>query len=191
MPDPQELDRWFVEEVLPLEGMLTRTLRRQWRRGDDVADLRQDIYLKVYEAARRDGFPENPRAYLFAVARNAIIDRARRLQVVDIEVAADADLSDRLVDEQSPETIVSSRRELRNLEQAIDSLPTRCREVIVLRKVEGFSQKEIAEKLGIAVGTVEKQITIGIRSLAEYLSNQAGSVTDAFAWRRRDRGRKG
>ena len=52
-PAAEALDRWFVEEVLPLEPALMRMLRRHWRRADDIADLRQEVYTRVYESAGR------------------------------------------------------------------------------------------------------------------------------------------
>ena len=54
----QAVDQWFVEQVLPLEPALMRLLRRYWRSADDVADLRQEVYTRVYEGALRDGMPE-------------------------------------------------------------------------------------------------------------------------------------
>ena len=47
-----ELDSWFVREVLPLEAILMQFLRRNSRSTSDVADLCQDVYMRVYQAAR-------------------------------------------------------------------------------------------------------------------------------------------
>ena len=50
MVDPERLDAWFVGEVLPLEPDLMRFLRRNWRNESDVADLRQELYVRLYDA---------------------------------------------------------------------------------------------------------------------------------------------
>ena len=63
---------------------------------------------------------------------------------------------------------VARAQELELLTQAIQSLPTRCRQIITLRRIYGMSQKEVAAQLGIAEHTVEAQATIGLRKLAEY-----------------------
>ena len=58
--------------------------------------------------------------------------------------------------------------ELWLLAQAIHALPARCREVMILRKIEGLSQKEIAVRLGIAEGTVQVHIGRGLRQLEDF-----------------------
>jgi RNA polymerase sigma-70 factor (ECF subfamily) len=63
---------------------------------------------------------------------------------------------------------VARAEELQLLTQAIQSLPTRCRQILTLRKIYGRSQKEVAAQLGISEHTVEAQGTIALRKLAEY-----------------------
>ncbi|MFO1393960.1 MAG: RNA polymerase sigma factor [Steroidobacteraceae bacterium] len=171
------MDRWFVDEVLPLEPALMRLLRRYWRRGDDVPDLRQEVYTRVYEGAARDGIPAATAAYVFRTARNLLIDQARRARVVSFDLVAELEeLPEAPRDEWSPERMVAARAELRLLERALESLPPRCREVVSLRRIDGLSQKTIAARLGIAEGTVEKHVTIGMRALAETLAGQGVDI---------------
>lgn len=181
-------DRWFVDEVLPLESRLMRMLRR-YSIGDAVPDLRQEVYTRVYEAVVRDGVPAAPAAaYVFRTARNLLIDQARRARVVSFDLVAELEeLPDAPRDEWSPERTVAARAELRLLERALAALPRRCREIVSLRRVEGLSQKEIAARLGIAEGTVEKQVTLGMRALAESLAEQG--VEAAASWLARARRR--
>jgi len=48
------IDQWFMQEVLPLEPILTRFLQRNWRNETEIGDLRQEAYARVYEAAQRE-----------------------------------------------------------------------------------------------------------------------------------------
>jgi RNA polymerase sigma factor (sigma-70 family) len=171
-----ELDHWFIQQVLPLEPLLVGFLRRNWRQQDDIDDLRQDIYVQVYEAAEAVR-PAFVKAFVFTVARNLLIDRARRAKVVSIDSAADPDTVDSRIDELSPERHAIGRQDLFLLQHALAGLPPRCREVVELRKVVGLSQREVAERLGIAEATVEKQIAKGVRALAGALL--AGGVQPA------------
>src|SRR6185437_10845241 len=75
---------WFVREVLPLETVLMQYLRRNWSNTDEIADLRQDVYMRVFEAAKRE-IPQAAKSFVFTTARNLLIDRVRREQVVPIE----------------------------------------------------------------------------------------------------------
>ncbi len=180
------LDDWFITQVLPLEAALMRLLRRHWRYSDEWADLRQDVYVRLYEAAARDGLPAQTPAYVFACARNLLIDCARRARVVPIDTVAELEaLVDLPGDELTPERLAGARGELRLLQAALDDLPPRCREVVALRKIEGLSQKEIAARLGIAEGTVEKQVTLGVRALAQALMNQGVELAATWVRRRR------
>jgi RNA polymerase sigma factor (sigma-70 family) len=160
-----ELDEWFSTEILPLEGMLVRYLNRVWSNSWEVLDLRQEIYVRIYESAqvRR---PESPRAFLFATARNLMTDRIRRARVVSVESGHDYEGIDALVDEISPERRISAREELQILARAFDALSHKCRDIIWLRRVEGLSQRETAERLGIHEGAVESQMARGMRTLA-------------------------
>src|SRR5690606_33873651 len=134
------LDNWFVEEILVHEDALLRYLRRHWPRHDEVHDLRQELYVRVYEAAARS-LPAQPKAFLFASARHLMVDRLRRGRVVSIEPMGDFEPSSVLVDEVSPERWTGGRQALMRLADAFDRLPDRCREVVWLRRVEELSQK--------------------------------------------------
>lgn len=161
------LDDWFVREILAHESALMRYLVRSWYRRDDVHDLRQEIYVRVYEAAGK-GRPAMPKSFLFTTARHLMTDRLRRGRVVSIDAVGDIDALDVLIDEVSPERRFGARQELKQLAEAFDRLPDRCREVVWLRRVEELSQKEVAARMGIGEKTVEKQVAKGMRLIAEY-----------------------
>lgn len=186
-----ELNDWFLQEVLPLEGLLEAYLRRNWRDADEIADLRQEVYARVYDGCASVR-PASARAFVLSTARNLLIDRVRRAQVVSIETYADLDAMGTAVDELSPERHSSARGELRLLQAALDLLPSRCREVVALRKIEGLSQREVAQRMGIAEDTVEKQVAKGVRALADALNRATGGPAAGAAprsWPGRARGR--
>jgi RNA polymerase sigma factor (sigma-70 family) len=173
--DYQSVDDWFVGEVLPLEPMLMRFFRRNWQDGGEIADLRQETYIRVYEAARRQR-PSPVKPYLFFVARNLIIDRVRHKSVVPIETMAEVDWLKVSDHEPGPEQRVAARQELQRMQIALDELPPRCRQVIILRRVHGYSQREVAQKMGVKEETVESQVVKGMRALTDALSDRRGSV---------------
>ncbi len=166
----RELDDWFVGEILPLEPMLMRFLARNWANRSELADLRQELYVRVYEAAER-AKPLHPKPFLFQAARNLMIDHLRRRQIVSIDTMTDLEALSVPTHEPGPEQQVGAREELRLLRQALDAVPARAREVIWLRKVEGYSQRDAARKMGIAEGTLETHLRVGLRYLADALAD--------------------
>ena len=142
---------------------MTRYLNRVWPKVSEIPDLRQDIYVRVYESAM-DSRPSSPRAFLFATARNLLIDHIRRGRVVSIET--DETALEALVDEVSPERQVGAKQDLQSLARAFDSLSDRCRSVVWLRRIEGLSQRQTAERLGLREVAVESQLARGMRLLA-------------------------
>ena len=173
--DPRALDDWFISEVLPLEAALMRFLRRNWRAESDIVDLRQEVYARVCEAASAAA-PINPKAFVFTTARNLLIDRTRHARVVPLEVATDLEGWALGVDEVTPDRHLTAREEVRRLQAGLAVLPTRCREVVVLRKIEGLSQREVAARMGIREDTVERQTAHGMRALADFMLGGSGRI---------------
>lgn len=167
------LDAWFSREILVYEDALMRYLTRCWRHRDDIHDLRQEVYVRVYEAAAHE-LPLAPKSFLFATARNLMADRFRRSRVVSIEARADLEALNVLVDEMSPERHASAHEELRTLARAFDLLPPRCREVLWLRRVENLSQREVAVRLGIGEAMVEKHVAKAMCRLADAFLSGGG-----------------
>ena len=159
-----EIEAWFVREILPLEGALMQFLQHNWRTEADIPDLRQDIYERVCEAAN-ERVPDHAKAFLFKTARNLLVDRARRIQVVPIDVTSDFEALGLVSDSPSPESSVMARDELRRLQEALDRLPPRCREAVVLARIEGLSGKEIAARMGVNESTISIHLANGIRAL--------------------------
>lgn len=166
---PTDFDTWFVREILVHERALMLFLQRSWPHRDELHDLRQEVYARVYESAAR-ARPQQPKAFLFTTARHLMIDRLRRSRVVSIEPMGDFELSNvYLIDEVSPERWAGTRQALKRMMEALDRLPDRCREVVWLRRVDELSQKEVALRLGISEKTVEKHLAKGMRLIADHL----------------------
>lgn len=81
-PEP-DLHAWFVREVLPLEAALRGYLRNNRQSSADISDLLQDIYVRVYEAARKER-PVSTRAFVFTTAHNLLVNRVKREKIVPL-----------------------------------------------------------------------------------------------------------
>lgn len=170
----EDLDRWFIREIVAHEAALMRYLKRCWSDRTEIHDIRQECYIRVYEAAAK-ARPVSPKSFLFQTARHLMVDHLRRRRVVSIESVEDLEALNVSVDELSPERRLGALQELRHLSYAFDQLPEKCREVVWLRKVLGLSQREVGEHLQIAETTVEKHMARGMTILAKFLFERGES----------------
>lgn len=172
MPPPEEM-RWFSEEVQPHDEALRSYLRWRFPSVRDVEDLVQESYLKVWRA-RLQGRIVASKSFLFQVARHLAIDLLRRERRSPFSEVAPESLEAVSDGEADAACRACASDELALLAQAVDSLPERCRRVMVLRLVEGASYREIATRLGISELTVQTHVANGLRRVEDHLLRRTG-----------------
>jgi RNA polymerase sigma factor (sigma-70 family) len=159
--------QWFAEEVQPYESALRAYLHGRFPSLQDQDDIVQDTYARLLRA-RAAGTIRHPKAFLFTTARNAALDFFRRKRGVSIDDVTHFDESSVLVDRPDLVELVSREQELEILAEAVRALPDRCRQVIMLRYLDGLAYKEIAVQLDISPETVKAQMAKGMRRCADY-----------------------
>ena len=164
--------RWFLHEVHPHSDVLRAYLRKAYPSVPDPSDIVQESFLRVWKA-RASAPVRSAKAFLFQVARRLAIDVVRRRQVSGDNAVCETDVRSVLDDGPDAAEAACRNEELWLLAQAIAALPARCREVMILRKIEGLSQREIAVRLGITEGTVQVHIGRGLRQLERSLEGIA------------------
>jgi RNA polymerase sigma-70 factor (ECF subfamily) len=120
--DVSDVKAWFVREVLPLEGTLLQFLRKSSSSNADAEDICQEVYMRIFTAARKQ-IPNPTKPLLFKVARDLLVDRARRQQIVSIQAMENLEALEVAIDEPGPDRAVIAREELRRLQAALDKLP--------------------------------------------------------------------
>lgn len=161
---------------------LRRYLARMLGNPTEAQDVAHDAYVRVYPKLQ-DKTALQPEALLYTTARRLALNRLKRRRIAPF-VNAPADPA--ITASSGPGVVqqVIARQELERLEAAIAQLPTGCRTVLLLRKIELLSHREIAERLNIAVSTVEKQHARALRLLRATLqasTDEVGSTTPSTA----------
>jgi len=173
----------FLESSTFLKKFLSRFVPRP----QDIEDVAQEAYLRAYMAEQRESI-EQPKAFLFRVAKNLALTRLSRKssQITDyIEEAAESTVL---------HTAAASDEELEAQQsfglycEAVAALPEKCRQVFLLRKVHGLSHKEIAERMGPSVSSVEKYLREGILTCQLHVSSREGLPTPGDVTRSRGKG---
>jgi RNA polymerase sigma factor (sigma-70 family) len=184
---------WFLKQIFRHGAALHRYLRRFTSGAEDIEDLVQEAYVRIYAVADRDAV-NSPRALLFRIAHNLAVERSRRQIARATDSVADFELLNVDTMEAPPDEHIDARRRFESFCAAIDRLPPLCRRVFVLRKVYKLSHAEIAQVLGVSHSTIEKHVAKGLMRCREYLRDQglldAADAGSASPSRRRavDRG---
>jgi RNA polymerase sigma factor (sigma-70 family) len=159
---------WFLNQIFRHRAALHRYLRRFTSGAEDIEDLVQETYVRVY--ALPDYHAVNSsKALLFRIAHNLAIERARRQKSQATDSVADLELLSVYSSEASPEEQVDARRRFDSFCAAVDRLPPLCRRVFILRKVYRLSHTEISEVLGVSHSTIEKHVAKGLVRCRDYL----------------------
>ncbi|MFT8679512.1 RNA polymerase sigma factor [Gluconacetobacter sp.] len=156
---PEERNHWLATHVLPHEGDVRRWLRRF--SGIEIDDIIQQAWVELAEADPAS--IRFPRAWFFGVARHLVLQHYRKARIVSFDSLTDfsgAEIPDL---GQAVERSVTARQELRFLDQVARDLPDRCRDVFVLRRFYGYSQRECALHLNVSENVVEKQLARALR----------------------------
>ena len=152
----------------PLFAFLHRTLAVP----SEVEDVAQETWIRVVRSARRYD-PEQPFArWLFAIAWNLVRDRwakARRYDATELDSLSSS--------AQSAEDVVIARDRLRRVHELVRALPEQLAQTIFLRYFEELSEREIATRLGVPVGTVKSRIHYGLAHLAAAWSEEKETWT--------------
>jgi len=170
--NPRDFAGFYQATVTPLRRYLARLLGNT----AEAQDVAHDAYLRVYPAEGKRP-AEKPEALLYTTARRLAINRLKRRSIAPFvseapQTETAASVAPGVVQQ------VMARQELQALEQAIAQLPEGCRAVLLLRKIELLSHQEIAQRLGIAISTVEKQHARALRLLRAALAPSSdGHIT--------------
>jgi RNA polymerase sigma-70 factor (ECF subfamily) len=162
------------------ESILKGFLRRFTSNTHDIDDICQETILRSLEAERSRQIDE-PRAFLFGVTRNLVRKRLDREAHSVIEFIADFTPQQYFSNEPSLEDATDEGERMLMFMEAVATLPPQCQRVFVMKKVYGFSHKEIAAELGISISTIEKHVAAGLRRASDYMQ-QRTEVGDSDAY---------
>ena len=156
MADPEKgfVEKLFAEHRRALQAYFYRRIRKK----SDVADLTQEVYLRMLRVSNNEVI-RNPQVYLYTVASNlvkehAILDR-RDAGHLDID---EASVQQRLGDLPSLDSAIDASRQAEQLRAAVDQLPLNWRTAVVLQCRYGLTYQEIADHMGVSSSMVKKYL---------------------------------
>jgi len=143
----------FDELILPHLDAAHNLARWLVRGSDDVEDVVQEACLRAlrYFGTFRGG---NARAWLLKIVRTTAFARLQKNRAHLLDAEFNEEIHSDGGEALNPETLLLQRADRQLLEQAMNHLPDGLREILMLRELEGLSYKEIAEVVGVPMGTV-------------------------------------
>ena len=166
----------FAELVERYQGMVAGVVSRSLRDPDDAADVTVEVFVRAFRSLRSFRADAKFSTWLYRIALNTAMRHAgKAARERSFRVEQDPDKPDFLSTlpadpDESPEALVWKRMSSAAVREAVHSLPEKQRMVIVLHYFEGKTSEEIAEVLGVSVGTVWSRIHYAVKRLRGSLS---------------------
>ena len=159
----------FIENT----SFLKRFLSRYFSNRQDIEDVVQETYLRAHIEEQKKGI-EHPKGFLFRVAKNVALKKLKRKS---------RQITDYIEDLSSPEVFETEASIAEHLEaeellglycEAVSTLPPKCREVFLLRKVHGLAHKEIAAQMDLSLSSIDKYLRRGILTCEAFIRERQG-----------------
>lgn len=166
-----EMTRIYTE----MRTSLMRFAYRYFKTPQEIEDVVQEAFVKVIEAKQQRTI-EYPKSYMFQTVKNLSLNKItksdyRLTDALEDKVGADTHESVLQVTP-SMEDQFESRQRFELFCRAVRELPVKCQRVYIMRRVYGYSQKEIAEQLDISIKTVEAHLTKAITRCTDFMDEE-------------------
>ncbi len=137
----------------------------------EIEDIVQETYVRLCQV-NVEGTIHSPKSFMFTTARNLALDYQKQANVRLVDKVDDWQEFEQMLSNDAKDEVyhqVETNEEFSSFCDAIRHLPTQTRKVFVLKKVYGYSQKEIAQKLSLSESTIEKHISNGTKRCMLFL----------------------
>jgi len=137
----------------------------------EIEDIVQETYVRLCQVNNKSTI-NSPKSFMFATARNLALDYQKQASVRLVDKIEDWQEFEKILNIDAKDEVyqhVASNHEFSDFCEAIRQLPTLMRKIFVLKKVYGYSQKEIAQQLSLSESTIEKNISTGTKRCAQYM----------------------
>lgn len=165
-----DMERLYLE----VRASLTRYVSRYFKRSQEAEDVVQETFVKVIQAQHQRGI-QFPKSYIFRTARNLSLAQIGKASYRLTDEIGDLLTESELAASKTMEEDYEARENFELFCQAVRALPLKCRRAFVLCRVYGFSQKEVAARMGITLSAVEGHLARATRRCVDFMeAKQAG-----------------
>jgi len=176
-PDRPAQDKDMGSVYGKMYTSLARFAYRYLKKPQEIEDVVQEAFVKVIEAQQRCDI-SYPKSYLYQTVKNLALKQLDKSDYRLTDTVGDLLPQSVLLETPSIEQEFESRQRFELFCRAVRELPVKCQRIFILRRVYGYSQKEIAEKMSISVKTVEAHLTKAIVRCTDYMDAEESTSAD-------------
>lgn len=149
-------------------------VRRMVRNAEEAQDITQEVFIRAYQAFERFDGRSSLRTWLFRIAYNLCVDRARKVErsaeEITLEGSADEPALEFADDRWNPEAVAMDQELASVIEAGLNAMSEKLRSVLILHDREDMGYDEIAQALEIPIGTVKSRLFLARNALQEHLN---------------------
>ncbi|VAV97895.1 hypothetical protein MNBD_ALPHA02-1316 [hydrothermal vent metagenome] len=175
MSTTDKKNNFVLGAFMEIKSALAASIARVIVRPEDVEDVLQQTYMLVCSQSYKTEI-KSVKGYFFKVARNVALKDVARRTKARINSLDDITTFEPSSDEAGADDKLHYTMKLESFMEVAKSLPTKCRQAFLLKKVMGLSQKEVARKMNIAESTVEKHLIAAMRRTVSEMKSKGYSV---------------
>ncbi|MBH1991406.1 MAG: RNA polymerase sigma factor [Sphingomonadaceae bacterium] len=177
MDRDRQILSWIAREILPHERRVRSRLVRKWGDTLDIDDAIQEAYYRLARLETVDHI-ENPAGYFHRTAHAVAVDMLRRRGVINFASVNENEWLNVRDEEPLADQLLEAKQEFARVNGLLGRLSDTCRRAIEMRRVEGLSQRETAERLGVSESVVRNHLVRGVQKILHALTeaDEAKSV---------------
>lgn len=159
----------------------------------EIEDVVQETYVRICQAKNVEKI-SSKKSFMFTTAKNLALDYQKRAATKLVDDKIEWNQLDELIDNKHCDRVLAeviSNDEFSKFCEAIRQLPAQCRKVFVLKKVYGYTQKEIAKNMNISESTVEKHISSGTKRCMQMVQQEDLTAIDSDVIQLKNNGIRG
>ena len=178
MDDEQDIiSAWIAREIVPHEAAVRGWLMRRWRNLVDIEDVIQEAYCRIANLASVDHI-ESPRSYFVQAINSIATDKMRRAGIINFTAMTQIEWSNVMDNDPPVDRVLEAAQELDRVKMLLSQLSDTHRRAIELRRIEGLSRKEAAERLGVTEDALKKHVERGMHQVIRAMAEQDARVAD-------------
>ncbi|MCI2283075.1 RNA polymerase sigma factor [Colwellia sp. MSW7] len=145
----------------------------------EIEDIVQETYVRICQIENKENIT-SPKSFMYKTARNLALDYQKQANVRLVDGIDNLETLEQLLSDHHKDEMyenILTQNEFAHFCEAVRQLPIQCRKVFVLKKVYGYSQREIAAQLNLSESTVEKHISTGMKRCTLFMRKMQTPLT--------------